>query len=330
MYKYLTFIIFFYACDDPTSSEIPPINGDGGVVYNYNMHLSSSNSGTHIDYAAINWYKYGNYLEDFMLYQIRDEDEILFQIEDVSTISYNIELNPETFYKIYLDMHTSTTTYTDSIQIFTRSVNPITNLTTVADSDNWFTSLNWDSSNEIESNFSHYNIYRGFEEDDLFADLESCDCMINTINNQTVSSYVDSIDLIWGAEYYYLVETVTKQGYSRPSIIKSNIDDHSHNPQIDAEHTYASNSEYNKIIINWIHNLDEEEKFYALEIWRSNSEDVNPFNHTQLVTITDYNKNNFEDYYLIGDGMIWYYKLRLIDIYGNINESELIIGSNHP
>ena len=41
-------------------------------------------------------------------------------------------------------------------------------------------------------------------------------------------------------------------------------------------------------------------------------------------------KNNFEDYYLIGDGMIWYYKLRLIDIYGNINESELIIGSSHP
>tara|TARA_B100001750_G_scaffold213350_1_gene195768 strand:- start:714 stop:1175 length:462 start_codon:yes stop_codon:yes gene_type:complete len=153
--------------------------------------------------------------------------------------------------------------------------------------------------------------------------------MINTINNQTVSSYIDSIDLIWGAEYYYLIEAVTIQEYSRESIIKSNTSYLSHNPQIDAEHTYASNSEYNKITINWIDNLEEEE-FYALEIWRSNSENVSPFNDTQLATITDYNENSFEDYYLMGDGMIWYYKLRLIDIYGNTNESELIIGSSHP
>ena len=84
MHRYGLIILFLlYACDDPTSSEIPPIYGDSDSMYNYNMNLSSSNSGTHIDYAAINWYKYGNYLEDFMLYQIRDEDEILFQIEDV-------------------------------------------------------------------------------------------------------------------------------------------------------------------------------------------------------------------------------------------------------
>ena len=251
MYKYLIFIIFFYACDDPTSSKIPPINGDGGVVYNYNMHLSSSNSGTHIDYATINWYKYGNYLEDFMLYQIRDEYEILFEIEDISTISYDVGLNPETFYKIYVDMHTNTTTYTDSIQIFTRSVNPITNLITVADATDWFTSLNWDASNEIGSDFSHYNIYRGFGNHNL-TDLENCDCIINTINNQTNSSYIDSINLLWGEEYYYLIETVTTQGYSRPSIIKSNTTYYSHNPQIDVEHTYASNSEYNKIIIKTV------------------------------------------------------------------------------
>jgi len=329
MYKYLIVIIFFYACDNPTSSEIPPINGDGGVVYNYNMGLSSSNSGMHIDYATINWYKYGNYLEDFLLYQIRDEDEILFEIADVSTISYDVGLNPETFYKIYVDMHTNTTTYTDSIKIFTRSVNPITNLTAVADSDNWFTSLNWNASNETETNFSHYNIYRGFENDDIFNDLETCDCLIANLETQNITSYIDSIDLVWGGGYYYLIETITNQDYKRKSIIQSNILDPSYNPQINNDNTYASDSEYNKIIINWEHNLDEN-KFYALEIWRSDSEDISPFNQTQLVTITDYSKNNFEDYYEVGDGLLWFYKIKLIDAYGNTNESNMIIGNNHP
>ena len=70
MYKYIILIILFYGCDDPISSKIPPINGDGGLVYDYNMNLSSLNSGTHINYATINWYNYGNYLEDFILYTI--------------------------------------------------------------------------------------------------------------------------------------------------------------------------------------------------------------------------------------------------------------------
>ena len=330
MYKYLFFIIFFYACDDPTSSEIPPIYGDGGAVYNYNMELNSLNTGQYTDYATITWEPYHNYQDDFISYTVRDENETLLETDELSMTSYKLQLNPENFHRLYVDMNSNADTSTDSIKIFTRPVHPITEFSIVADSENWFTSLNWAVSNETESDFSHYNIYRGFGNHNLFTNLENCDCIINTINNQTVSSYIDSIDLIWGGEYYYLIEAVTTQGYSRPSIIKSNTSYLSHNPQIDTEHTYASNSEYNKIIINWINNLENEEKFYALEIWRSNSEDVDPFNHTQLVTITDYNKNNFEDYYLMGDGMIWYYKLRLIDIYGNTNESELIIGSSHP
>ena len=99
--------------------------------------------------------------------------------------------------------------------------------------------------------------------------------------------------------------------------------------QIDDENTYASNSEYNKIIINWSHNLNEQQ-FYELEIWRSESETVDPLSQTKLATITDYNKNNFEDYYLIGDGVSWFYKIKLIDIYGNSNTSNMIIGNSHP
>ena len=152
---------------------------------------------------------------------------------------------------------------------------------------------------------------------------------MDTIQNQNIISYIDSVGLTWGGGYYYLIETVTNQNDKRKSIIQSNILSPSYNPQIDDENTYASNSEYNKIIINWSHNLNEQQ-FYELEIWRSESETVDPLSQTKLATITDYNKNNFEDYYLIGDGVSWFYKIKLIDIYGNSNTSNMIIGNSHP
>jgi len=328
MHKYLIFIILFYACDNPTASKIPPIYDDGGS-FTYEMNLQSLDVGQYINYVTINWMPYNNEINDFISYIIHSENETLLLIEDASTTSYQLDLNPNQFYKLYLDMNSDTKILMDSIQTFTRPIKPITEFTAIADSENWFTSLNWTASEEIESNFSHYNIYRSFETHDIFNSLETCNCLINTIDSQNIASYTDSINLVWGGEYYYMIETITNQDYKRESIITSNILNPSYNPQINNDDTYASDSDYNKIIINWNYNLNETQ-FYSLEIWRSNSEDVNPFNQTQLATITDYNKNDFEDYYLIGDGLMWFYKLKLIDVYGNINESELIVGNSHP
>ena len=327
MYKYLILIILFYACEITTSPTIPPIYDDETVIYNVN--LKSINSGENIDYVTINWAIYTNESEDFIAYTIRDENQTILEIDTITTNSYDIQLAPETFYNLYLDVHTNTYTYTDSIQIFTRSVHPINNLNIVADANSWFTSLNWSASEEIESNFNYYNIYRALENHDIFNDLNNCNCLIDTIQNQSIVSYVDSINLDWGSGYYYIIETVTNQENTRESHIKSNILNPSYHPEINNENTYASNSEYNKVIINWNHNLDQNE-FYALEIWRSNSEKINHFDSIQLVAITDYNKNNFEDYFEIGDGMMWYYKLKLIDIYGNVKESSTFTGSSHP
>ena len=328
MHKYLIFIILFYACDNPTASKIPPIYDDEGS-FTYEMNLQSLDVGQYINYVTINWMPYNNETNDFISYIIHSENETLLLIEDASTTSYQLDLNPNQFYKLYLDMNSDTKILTDSIQTFTRPIKPITEFTAIADSENWFTSLNWTASEEIESNFSHYNIYRSFETHDIFNSLETCNCLINTIDSQNIASYTDSINLVWGGEYYYMIETITNQDYKRESIITSNILNPSYNPQINNDDTYASDSDYNKIIINWNYNLNETQ-FYSLEIWRSNSEDVDPFNQTQLATITDYNKNDFEDYYLIGDGLMWFYKLKLIDVYGNINESELIVGNSHP
>ena len=71
-------------------------------------------------------------------------------------------------------------------------------------------------------------------------------------------------------------------------------------------------------------------KFYELQIWRSQSEDINPLNDTQLVTITDYNKLFFEDYTEIGNGVSWFYKIKLIDIYGNTYITDTSQGNSHP
>ena len=91
----------------------------------------------------------------------------------------------------------------------------------------------------------------------------------------------------------------------------------------------ASQEEYNKIILNWMHNLNEEE-FYEIQLWRSNSEDINPLNDTQLAIIIDHHKNYFEDSYNIGNGATWFYKIKLIDVHGNYSVSDIIIGNSHP
>ena len=330
MHRYGLIILFLlYACDDPTSSEIPPIYGDSDSMYNYNMNLHSENSGQYADYATINWTPYQNYTEDFISYVIKDENGILFEITDLETTSYQMELTPESFTKLYMEMNADSQIITDSIHIFTRPIEPVTQFTAIANSDNWFTSLNWNSSDETESQFSHYNIYRGFENHEMFDDLENCNCMIHSINTQNTKAYIDSVDLVWGGGYYYLIETVTNDNYLRNSTIKSNIVNPSYSPQINNDNTYASDSEYNKISIHWSHNLGQNQ-FYSLEIWRSNAEDISPFNQTKLISITDHNKNNFEDYYEIGDGLSWFYKLRLTDIYGNTHDSNTIIGSSRP
>ena len=51
--------------------------------------------------------------------------------------------------------------------------------------------------------------------------------------------------------------------------------------------------------------------FYQIEIWRSETIDKNPLEEEKLVTIINYEKNSFEDYYLIQDGISMFYKIKL-------------------
>ena len=145
------------------------------------------------------------------------------------------------------------------------------------------------------------------------------------LENQSDSTFIDTLT-IWGQEYFYKIETITIDNFSRSSIIKSNIFDNSLSNEININ---ASNNLSGRINLNWNHNLQEEE-FYQIEIWRTNSQNIDPINDFLLATITDYEKNMLDDSYLIGDGITWFYKLKLKDNFGNINVSEIQAGNSLP
>ena len=327
MFKYfvLSIIIFLNGCGEILSPIIPPFDpSDNDFIENgYELNLSALNSGINLNSVNIIWNQYDN--TDFINYKL-EFDNNTESINTNSDTTFTINLLPETFKTIYVTANFNDIAITDSVDIFTRPVFPITNFNVIADATNWYTSLLWEASEE--ASFKNYEIYRLSQfdyENNKFTELNDSLRLI-TINDINTISYTDSDDIDWGVEYYYIVITNNQENYSRPSIIKSNIDNNIN--QLLLENTTASNSEYNKIIINWMHALGSD--FYQLEVWRSNNESIDPIDGTQLVIITDPNMNVFQDSYIIGDGLSWFYKIKIIDIYGNYFISETIVGNSHP
>ena len=323
-------MLLCYACDNPTSSEIPIENS--GNTTNYQTNLHSLNSGHHLEYLTINWNAYID--STFRQYSIYNQyNENLINIDDINESNYTLSSEPAKFQKIFLYVESELGMIKDSIEVFSRDVKPITNFSAISNIDDWSTQLEWASSAETDSIFTSYKIYRLANLNyDQFSDLESCNCEIATIDDRLISSYIDSGDFNLGEEFFYVVETNTTQGYGRKSIIKSNLSsiNYTCSPMLlDNPSPSASQSEYNKITLNWNHNLNQSQ-FYELQIWRSSSQNLNPLSGTLLTTITDFNKSEFEDSYNIGDGTAWFYKIKLIDVHGKEDVSETIIGNSHP
>ena len=332
MYNYyLIIMLLLYGCNDPTSSDIPDEYPNEDLIQ-YESNIYAINSGLHIEHVNIDWATYTE--SGFIEYRLSNQsNETIITLADITESNYKIEIPVSDFQKIYLNVETESNSIQDSIQIFSRDIKPITSFSAIAIVDDWSTLLEWTASNEIDSIFSNYTIYRLNNLDyNQFNNLENCDCVVAELNNQNEISYIDDGDFNLGEEYFYVVQTNTIQGYHRSSIIKSNLSsiDYSCSPTISENPMpNASQSEYNKITLNWNHNLDETE-FYELQIWRSASSDTNPLNGILLTTITDYNKTEFSDSYNIGDGSGWFYKIKLVDMHGNEDTSDIIIGNSHP
>ena len=315
MRKYFILIIILYSCDNVTSPQIQGDPGNSEFQDEYLINFEGLNTGHYFDVCTLKWNQYPN--EDFQSYILKKDSEIIKTINQHQDTMLIREISPGTFEKIHIDM-IAETTIKDSIEIYTRPIKPITDLSVVANADNWFSTLNWTSSQEISENFEKYNIYRSDINLDNFIIIEE-------ISTQITQNYIDT-NTTWGYEYYYKIETQITEGYSRPSIIQSNIINNNISHEINLNTT---TNEHNRIKISWSHDLNEEE-FYVIEIWRTDIQTEDPLNDYLLATITDYNKTLLEDSYLIGNGISWFYKLKLIDQFGNISYSEIKAGNTLP
>ena len=310
MLKYwIILILILYSCDNLTSPEIDSEAGD--FEEEYAINLEALNVGNYFSLCTLQWNQHSN-AEGYIL---RNSDVI--SEEEITTTSFVIQSTPGLFQKIYLDIILEPT-ITDSIEIYTRPIKPITNLSAAANAENWFTTLIWNPSEEIDSIFQQYNIYRSEGTLDNFL-------LIGSLIQQNDSSYIDSTTT-WGYEYYYKIEIQTIQDYLRNSIIKSNIFDNINNNDISLN---TLSNQYNQVTLNWEHGLNQQE-FYAIEIWRTDDESMDPLNDYLLATVIDYDKISLEDSHLIGSGISWFYKLKLIDQFGNINYSTIVSGNTHP
>jgi len=316
MLKYCALLILFYSCDNIVSPKIKEEPGEGEFQYEYSMNLKGLNTGNYFDVCTLQWNQYPN--ESFQSYELTDGEEIIATINQRQDTIFKRDLNPEVFEKIYVNVILDSTTVIDSIEIYTRPIQPITNLSVAANADSWFSTLNWTPSNEISESFEKYSIYRSELNANNFI-------FIDEIDSQTDSSYIDAMTT-WGYEYYYKIITHTIEGFSRNSIIQSNIVNNTANHEISLN---ATNNQHNKINLNWAYDLNEDE-FYAIEIWRTDIQTANPVDDYLLATITDYHKSLLEDSYLIGNGISWFYKLKLIDQFGNINYSSIVAGNALP
>ena len=309
----IIYLIIFYACDKTSN---PLINQDSGEIsINYDIDFKSLNTGMSSNQCSLIWNKYD--LEDFQNYQLNLNQSILFESSIPNDNSYTVNMNPETFKKIYVNVN-GDYTYFDSLEIYTRPIYPITNLSAAANANSWYTTIYWNKSKEFIDNFNSYKIYRSANPNQDFD-------LIAELSNINDSTFTDSLT-VWGVEYFYKINTVMNDNFFRSSIIKSNVYDYSQENEISA--TVSSNL-INKIRLNWIHNLNEDE-FYSLEIYRTDEQFLDPCEDLLLATITNYEKLTLDDSFLIGDGVTWFYKLKLIDKYGNINFSEIESGITFP
>tara|TARA_B100000029_G_scaffold110183_1_gene101913 strand:+ start:5425 stop:6369 length:945 start_codon:yes stop_codon:yes gene_type:complete len=314
MHRYwFLFILLLYSCEDIIS---PEINSESGSFEEstYTINIQGLNVGNYFNVCTLQWNQYTD--NNFISYILRNQSDTLLIINDYQITEFIQALEPEMFDKIYIDV-IANTVMIDSIEIYARPIYPIENLSAAANSNSWFTTLEWSPSQEINSIFEQYNIYRSTENLDNFE-------FIGQLSQQSDSSYIDTLTN-WGYEYYYKIQTETSIG-SRYSYTQSNILDNIMSHTINLT---ATNNQYDRITLSWEHELNQQE-FYAIEIWRTDNQIQDPINEYLLSTITDYNQNSLEDSYLVGDGIAWFYKLKLIDQFGNISYSPIAIGNSHP
>tara|TARA_Y100000996_G_scaffold328328_1_gene264393 strand:+ start:2422 stop:3432 length:1011 start_codon:yes stop_codon:yes gene_type:complete len=321
----LTFILIIISCD----SENPFISNDVSSVQ-YIADFQSENSGQKKYLTDVKWNKYNG---ENVLYELFDLNNDLLNStnsKNDTTFSVNMDLNQIKSVSLFINNENY-----GSITIFSRPINAPSNLNIIATNDS--NTISWLRSSD--SDIQQTIIYR--------AELEPSNSipLINDIGgipdeniwsvvkqgNGSLSSYSDT-SINTSFNYYYIVKIIDSEGGHRFSYIASNISgsvesvniNHEINLQSSEDNLNIGEIYSNKTYFTWQdYNGDD---FYEYQIWKSEESnfDIDSETSSKLISITESNTNQFQDYNDVGQGKTWYYKIRIFNVYGNYIDSDII------
>ncbi len=340
LYFYIFYLIVITSCSDKENLILTNTFDPDTIIEDLNLH--SLDSGQNLETVTINW-------NSSFPATINNDDNIF--------PPYEISINSGEFSTITLDLNIEEgENLRDSIQIFTRPVYPVTNFsfevspvdrgnliydegeiwTDLDSNDVWDSGedfidkeyaqyhrlLTWEPSKETDDNFEKYMIFRSTDPDSLI-NTENCDCIINTLNIKTDSSYTDSSSSVIEEQnkkdFFYRVQTTTKNSYRN-----SYIDEHTNfnsPPKIELNTTDTTSND-GFIIINW--DPIDNQNLNHYEIWRSKDGGIN---NQHLIATILYRVNPSLNYFMdrnVGNGTTWFYSIAVVDINGNKKFSKYI------
>ena len=321
----ITFILIIISCD----SENSFISNDVSSVQ-YTADFQSNNSGQKKYLTNVKWNKYNG---ENVLYELFNSNNDLLNStnsKNDTTFSVNMDLNQIKSVSLFVNNESY-----GSITIFSRPINAPSNLNITATNES--NTISWNRS--TDSDIQQTIIYR--------AELEPSNSipLINDIDgipdeniwsaikqgNGLLSSYTDT-SINTSFNYYYIVKIIDGEGGYRFSYIASNISgsvesvniNHEINLQSSEDNLNISEIYSNKTYFTWQdYNGDD---FYEYQIWKSEEDnfEVDSEISSKLISITESNTNQFQDYNNIGQGKTWYYKIRIFNVYGNYIDSDII------
>ena len=328
IYKHIL-ISFLVLIITSCESTNPYISNDVSSV-DYRSDFQPDNAGEKKYTTKVKWNKYRG---ENALYEVFDSNGVLINSTDSkndTTLTINMALNQIKVVSLSVNNEAP-----NEITIFSRPVKAPTNFVINATSSS--NTLSWTRStdNDIQQTI----IYRAEVEPSsplpLINDLEGTpDENIWTIikqGNSSLSSYTDT-SINTSFNYYYIIKVIDSSGSYRYSYMTSNISgsvesvdiNHQINLQSSQENENFQEIYSNKTLFLWTTYDDDD--FYEYQIWKSDESnfEIGDGTNNLLISITEPNTNQFQDYSNIGQGKTWYYKIRLVNIYGNYIDSELV------
>ncbi|SVC26969.1 uncharacterized protein METZ01_LOCUS279823, partial [marine metagenome] len=323
---------------------------------NYKLNLKSTDSGGNLKSVTITWNETGG--------NVTLTDLSTNKTENLSGSSHTyIGFSPGDFHDIKVSGSKDGTTYTDTIQIFTRSVYPVTNFKfkieevmrrneiydegesfTDIDSNNVWNSgedfidriekkyhreLTWSPTLESQENFSQYIIYRSDEPSQLI-NPDTCNCEIIPSLSLSDSTYIDSTSKViseFGLYAFYYMVQVSAGGFTQNSFIY-NYTNFIKPGSIHLTEGDVSTTKKDYIDISW-KRISDPTYFYQYEIYRA-PDNQGLTDITLIASIPNSTIEHFQDR-KSGNGTTWYYSVVVVDINGGGNVSgEYISGWSSP